>query len=418
MTTNTRIVKNPNGGGVSYSPIISTKTADYTITDTDGIDTIVASGSGTDITLPNPVNNAGRTITIQRNDTTNIITVKRFSSGSFLWLDYLIDYDLQMNDKDILVFKSNGSSWVILSYNGLGTNNYLINGSMEFWQRNTTFGIPPTNVFVQTTDRWKSKQPAGGALNGTISKNTTDYPIGFKSSCNIIGSTQGAATEVYQFIENINCNDLAGKVVTSSAYLKTYDAGFTSMYFAIHTSTTSPDTTVMANYSSVATMAGTVSTTWTKKACSGQIPSNVANVAVGVFSPTFLANGGVTGVMLNIGCLPAPFTRAGKTYSAELQACQRYFEILDSVRCLILIRSTTIGVLNIPYKVEKRAIPTFTNPGRLLGLEAGGYCEAITGSTACYSKTSLGHPFPGAYVTTPTTQYFDNYGLIYVEAEF
>lgn len=61
--------------------IYSTATS-YTITDTDNYNLIIASGAGTNITLPLPANNDKRDITVKRNDPTNAITVTAHSGAN------------------------------------------------------------------------------------------------------------------------------------------------------------------------------------------------------------------------------------------------------------------------------------------------------------------------------------------------
>jgi hypothetical protein len=87
------------------------KTADYTITDSDGYTIIIASGVGTDITLPDISANIGRKLTIKRNDAANNITIKRYGTDPIdgTAADYLIDYNFIA-----ITLVANASGWWIV----------------------------------------------------------------------------------------------------------------------------------------------------------------------------------------------------------------------------------------------------------------------------------------------------------------
>lgn len=62
-------------------PKIVSKSADFIITDNDQIELVIASGAGTDITLPTPADNINRIVTIVRNDASNQINIIRDNSS-------------------------------------------------------------------------------------------------------------------------------------------------------------------------------------------------------------------------------------------------------------------------------------------------------------------------------------------------
>ena len=177
MTTNPRQIKNPNGGGttVLHSDTIptmsvtagqsfeapnvtlqtgSTFTNDGTVI-TENLTTTgaILDNSGgvvksTDMhaglansrivyidgvaNLPNPATNTGNVFVIKGS------LVQRYSTESFIWQGQSIASNLPLNEGDVLTLKSSGANWVVLSYTGLGQDNALINGAMDFWQRNTS----------------------------------------------------------------------------------------------------------------------------------------------------------------------------------------------------------------------------------------------------------------------------------------
>lgn len=87
------------------------KTSDYTITDSDGYTVVIASGVGTDITLPDISANENRKITIKRNVAANNITIKRYGTDPIdgAATDYVIDYD-----KIAITVIANASGWWII----------------------------------------------------------------------------------------------------------------------------------------------------------------------------------------------------------------------------------------------------------------------------------------------------------------
>lgn len=76
---------------LNLTPISSTKSTDYTITDIDKIDTLIVT-SGAKITLPTPGDNIGRSITIYNDDSSLDTTILRDSSS-----DRINGQDTDMN---------------------------------------------------------------------------------------------------------------------------------------------------------------------------------------------------------------------------------------------------------------------------------------------------------------------------------
>ena len=105
-TTNWRLLINLN-------PVdsIAEKNADYEITNTDGLDTILVSGETT-ITLPEPASNVGRKITIKRVGNSQVIIARNSNSDEIdgnaqdfiLWNDY----------QSVTVIASAANTWYIV----------------------------------------------------------------------------------------------------------------------------------------------------------------------------------------------------------------------------------------------------------------------------------------------------------------
>ena len=212
---------NFTGRGVPSNVVIA-KSADYTITDTDGYGTIVASGNGTDITLPNPVTNSGRTITIQRNDASYLITVKRYSSENFIWQNNNLPYDLTLNNGDIIQVQSNGTNWIVLNYTGLGQDNFVINGGFDFWQR----GVGPFTTSAYHADRFRADFTLG---TQTITKTTSTVSKN-GNALRVVTTGAGSPTAsqysmAQHYLEGTTASQVYGKVITFSFWVQSSVVG-------------------------------------------------------------------------------------------------------------------------------------------------------------------------------------------------
>lgn len=86
------------------SPVVVTKTANYTIVGEDVL--VIASGAGTTITLPSAATSRGRTLRVKRNDATNSVTVNTAAG----LIDGASTVTLSTN-KETLSVISDGTGW-------------------------------------------------------------------------------------------------------------------------------------------------------------------------------------------------------------------------------------------------------------------------------------------------------------------
>lgn len=434
MSTNPRIIRNPNGGDVAgIKNSIITKTADYTILDNDGYVYIKASGSGTDITLPAPANNVGRTIAIERTDASNVITVKRAASENFVWQGNNIGYDLPLNYGDVIQVQSDGTNWVVLKYTGLGQNNIVINGGIDFSQRGASF--PSTSGGVTTLDRWFYQ---GNLTTGlaTITKGTsTVSKTGNSLKYTATSAVSSLATNDYlltsQIIEGVHSYPLVGGVINVSFWIRTTIAGTTCVSIR----------NGAADRSYVVPVAVTAPNTWEFKSLpiylnpTGTWPSDSTNglrlafaVAAGTgFSSTsnnqwLAGNTSITStqtnfmvsinntyeiadIQINSGCLSSGFRRFGQTIAGELAACQRYYEKSYPVDVAPATVNNAIGIESrvvpnntvanqqpygsISFAVTKRITPTTVNIYGYNGGSAGIVSRQDTGANLAAASGSV-----------------------------
>lgn len=278
--------------------------------------------------------------------------------------------------------------------------NWIINGNFDFWQRGTSFSSVADNTY--TVDRFLYSKT--GAAVHTLSRESSILPTlaesGFKSSyaLKVDCTTADASIAASDYValstrlEGFSWAQLINKTVTLSFWVYATKTGTYSVSFANN----GLDRTYIAEYTVSA------ANTWEKKTITATLnPSggteNYTN-GVGLRIRWVLLSGSgyttstigswVTGdkrastnqvnacdsasndfylaqVMLNIGAVAAPFSRAGGTIGEELALCQRYYEksydvdtalttfTVDGSECL-QAASTGTAETRVRYKTRKR----------------------------------------------------------------
>jgi hypothetical protein len=219
--------------------------------------------------------------------------------------------------------------------------NLLVNGAMDFWQRGTSI---PLSTNTYTADRWFWYRFGGGAtvsrqlVNDSVNLPNIQYSLRVQrdagnSGTNVIGGSQS--------LETINSIPFAGKTVTLSFYARAgsnFSQASNTLTFAI-VSGTGTDQVVTLNYTGVnifASVNAVLTTAWQRFSCTGTIPTNANEIAVGIgnFLPVGTAGANdwfeYTGVQLEVGSSATPFSRAGGDIQGELAKCQRYYYQTDS----------------------------------------------------------------------------------------
>ena len=257
------------------------------------------------------------------------------------------------------------------------SQNYVINGGFDMWQRNTS----STAGGYSTADRWYSSQ------QGTVTKSqqTAGVPVG---SIYCMRVAYGAASSLgYQFqaLESGTVTWLKGKQVTLSALVRR-NASFTAgLTLSLQKSTT-------ANVVSTGTWVGIANVTvpnaslptgtgmadWYKATVTTTIPndSTVAGLRVVVQETAVQTTGAyyeLAQVQLEEGSVATSFRRSAVTLQGELAECQRFYQIGRMVgRDYGVVATIDSGAQsNYSYQVQPRATPTLTNIS--LSLSGGGY---------------------------------------------
>jgi hypothetical protein len=229
------------------------------------------------------------------------------------------------NNGDTLVADSSTSTGLRYQGSTAAAKNRIINGAMDFWQRNTSFG-PTAATGIFSADRWYTTLTANTM---TSSRETSIVPTGFEYAFKMTAGTGGSGMWMYQYIESQNCQDLAGKTVTLSAYCATSNSS--SVDFIVNYNTAFDAAPAGGGWTAAGST--TVITTTSTMPSAPQtaqfaIPSTAKTLQVLIRTNGNVAAGTtltVTGVQLELGSVATAFSRAGGTIQGELAAAQRYY---------------------------------------------------------------------------------------------
>lgn len=275
---------------------------------------------------------------------------------------------------------ANELSEIIVTYPGVGSKNYIINGSMDIAQRGTSFAAIASGRY--SLDRWGYAK--SGDMVHTITQDT-DVPTGgiFTKSIKLDCTTSDAAVAaddyalIFQRIEGNILKSLFNKTVTLSFWVKatktgTYcivirDSATSYSYIAEYTISES-DTW---EYKTVTFTIDTTSGTWNADyrqagyiswmlMCGSTRQSTPGSWQSGNYAATSNQvnacdstdnNFWLTGVMLNEGTVAAPFQPFGGTYESDLRACERRYKKSYNL-------TTAPGTASITGCLQRAAIST------------------------------------------------------------
>jgi hypothetical protein len=231
------------------------------------------------------------------------------------------------------------------------SQNYLINGGFDIWQRGTT----TTSSTVYLADRWLHLSSAG---TQTVSR-STDVPadMGLLYSLSF-ASTNGTNPSIIQRIESANAINIAGHTVTLSLWAKSTvgTAGLSwSTATPASTDTWSGSTT---DQSGTFTASMTVGE-WTRYSATFVVAAGattgyqiIINRSVTTTSTTTL----FAGVQLEEGSVATPFRRNAPSIQAELTACQRYYWVGGNSATGVMNNATSAR-FSIQYPITMRVAP-------------------------------------------------------------
>jgi hypothetical protein len=311
---------------------------------------------------------------------------------------YTTPYDSLTDTSDLYTLGFDPTSSKVVVYPDVpvtaltqASQNYLINGGFDFWQRGTSF-----TADGYCADRWYFNET--GVC--TVTQVTTALPAGFNYALQAVASAASTG-DLHQALESSVVIPLRGKTVTFSCYLK-MDATMRGLGGAFE---------LIADYStatdaraSQTTAIGTVTidkslyTDWARASYTFTVPSDAVGLEVGIEPPSAglaASTYSVTGAMLEVGSTATEFRTNSPNLQAELAACQRYYyRITNPAASTNAIASgayysTTACYVPIRMPVTMRVAPTFARSGTVGNflVLAGGTSRAAT-ATAQYGTVS------------------------------
>jgi hypothetical protein len=254
---------------------------------------------------------------------------------------------------------------------GLGFRNVLINGSMDIWQRGTSFA--GTAGIVYSADRWFTYR-AAGATGHTASRQTgpTNFQYCLRMQRNS-GNTSTADIYLEQDVESANSYAFAGRQFVLSFWARAgsnYSSASSLLTAQVWTGT-GTDQRIQSGFTGGATPGNssvTLTTTWQQFYIYGVAAASTTQLGVRFgYTPVGTASTNdyfeVTGVQLEANYQPTPFEQL--PIGVELALCQRYYYRIVSTaafgrfglgECL----STTAANLIVYLPVQLRAAPSAT----------------------------------------------------------
>ena len=279
-----------------------------------------------------------------------------------------------------------GSLNLLFNAQNSAGKNAIINGGQDIWQRGTSFTV---NTSIYTADRWVL-----GGTNYGCTRESTVVPQGFTYSMKLL-STASTTFYVNQAIESLNADNLAGQVVTLSAYVSGSVA--VGMSFFVGWSA-SVDNAASGTWTYLPTITGTSGTAGSFNRISGQvtIPTTAKSVIVSIANTAAIASGVsvyLAGVQLELGSSATPFSRAGGSSGGELALCQKYYwrENWDAQTLYAIFGSgsalsTTSTLLTIQFPVQMRVKPPVLD----YPTPVGTYFNVVDANSGGGAATSIG----------------------------
>jgi hypothetical protein len=262
-----------------------------------------------------------------------------------------------------------------LRYQVPKTNNVIINGNMDIWQRGTSFSPNGSGSF--SADRFEATL-AGTGTYLTASQQTTVPNSNSKYSLRYLQSS-GNATSVTEYctrqrIEQSNIIPLLGKATVLSFWYRSNKTGShgVRIYGSYNTGGTDQVTTITVNaadtweYKTVAVTAfSAVSASSANPTDAGallDVGFRVGGAGAGFTTVSLNDYFQITQMQLEVGSVATPFARAGGTIQGELAACQRYYYRITAAQCTIASSgytyATTNGLGFMYLPVSMRVVPT------------------------------------------------------------
>ena len=246
------------------------------------------------------------------------------------------------------------------------SQNYLINGAMDFWQRGTSFSSAG-----YTADRWATVAASGQTVASSQQAFTagTAPVAGYEGQYFLRTTWSGTPSGTFWLTQRVeDVRTLAGQTVTLSFWAKATSAtsAFTSVIETNFGSGGSAGTSLVGPTLNITTSWARYSTTFTLGSISGKTIGTNSYLDVRPLNAGSSVAGNaidIWGVQLEAGSYATPFRRNAPSIQAELAACQRYYVRYTSADAYGLfatasVVSGTYAHANFSLHVPMRAAPS------------------------------------------------------------
>ena len=259
------------------------------------------------------------------------------------------------------------------------TQNAIINGGMDIWQRGTSF----TSTNIYSADRWYTYSASTG-VTWSRQTGTGDFQYLMRVARDS-GNTNTGQRALWYSSAIEEATQFAGKTVTLSFYARkgaNYSSASDLLYLNLYSGTGTSDVNrVNAGYTGdtllLNNVNATLTTTLTRFSFTFTFGASVTQFGFGFnYTPVGTAGAAdyfeITGVQLEVGSIATTFRRSGGTLQGELAACQRYYQSTyanfytgasQSTRTGYNIgeASTSQKYIGVIYPTPMRVTPTFTS---------------------------------------------------------
>jgi len=258
-------------------------------------------------------------------------------------------------------------------------SNFIINGSLQTWQRGTSMASSGNGSNNYTADRfWVSHN---NSSNVTVSRQDgTGAGIGVQYCARVQRNSGSSAANGIRYGTSLEATDvirMRGKILTLSYYARAgadFSPTSNAMPVYLYTGTDvdpNPNTFAGGSWNNTVGLVNatsTLTTSWQRFTHTTAAVSSTANAIILQFNATETGTAGandyfeITGVQLEEGGVATPFQ--DEDVGTTLRKCQRYFAKWDYVSVYYgCAYSSSNGFVFLDCPVRLRAYPTVTTSG-------------------------------------------------------
>lgn len=246
------------------------------------------------------------------------------------------------------------------------TKNLMINGSLDHWQRGTSFN-DPVAFTGYTADRWAPFQS-----NASVTVSRQSAFAGSSFAMRVLSNAAGAFRGMASCWHSGLTQFVYGKYVTYSVYVRrnsTFNVGLTIAIDKNSTPNTTSGGTWVSLVNTTISNANISTTNWTRVSVTALVPGD--GTAQGLRFSINVDNGATASggyyefaqVMVNTGRVAADYKPAFDSVADEGEACKYFYEQKFTLNSAWV---TTATVMNFGLKfVRKRVNPTIAANGTI-----------------------------------------------------